>query len=136
MHMNRQIKPVSFHYYLNEQCHVIWWELLTLSQRVWLMECLYVRVCPECQGTVRGAEPVGNALHMRTNEKKIMQNPCFPAPAFEWQQQIVLHASNTYVKPCTRSVHNSAQFSKQNVSCVHKHLLAAPPGSDDYYTSS
>lgn len=50
--------------------------------------------------------------------RKITQNPCFPAPTSEWQKQILLHASNTHVKPCTRSGHNSAQFSKQNVSCV------------------
>lgn len=41
-------------------------ENYSLCVSVWLMECVYV---PECQGTVRGAEPVGNALHMRSNEE-------------------------------------------------------------------
>lgn len=54
--------------------------------------------------------------------RKIMQNPCFPAPTSEWHQKIVLHASNTYVKPIIRSVHNSAQFSQ--TKCL-KHAQAS-----------
>ncbi len=44
-------------------------EHYSLRVSVWLMEC---------QGTVRGAEPVGNALHMRTNEENNAK-PLFPS---------------------------------------------------------
>lgn len=54
LHMNKQYLFILI-YTRNVMLHD---ENYSLRVSVWLMEC---------QGTVRGAEPIGNALHVRTN---------------------------------------------------------------------
>lgn len=110
MNKKNQTRIFSFLFKLGLWC---WMVRITHS----VSACVTDGVCV-CAQSVRELSVVLNPSvtpYIWERTRKITQNPSSPALTSEWQQQILLHASNTYVNPCTRSVHNSAQFSKQNV---------------------